>query len=159
MRLRWGPHAMRSAEQVMISDPLYVLDELDSRPDGRLAGVFQDLIHRFDTRPFTAPCARCHRPGAGVCAYPGSTDLIGFCVGCVAVSEYAAPRPAVQVLSYEDALRHMATSFRRGHRIQMRRIAKHLLRAKGGPIRLTEADLSDYFEAALIVGVAVKTTC
>ena len=145
MRLRWGPYATLSAEQVVVIDPLYVLSILDRHADGGLAGVFQDLIGRFDARPFTCACARCLRVADGVCAYPGSVELIGFCVRCVAVSDRASPSPATRVASYEDALRHVATSFRRGHRHQMRRVAKRLLAARGGPSLVTESAMLTYF--------------
>ena len=138
MRLRWGPHAQQLAEQVLMRDPQYVADVLDAQPDGVLATIFRDLIVRFDARPLTCPCARCGRQGDGVCAYPGSVTLIGFCERCALISPYAPPTPAVRVTTYEDALRHVASSFPRGHRIHMRRIVSALVAAKGGPERATE---------------------
>lgn len=139
MRLQWGPYATQLAEQVVVNDPLYVLETLARRPDGGLAAVWRDLITRFDTRPFTVACTRCHAPADGVCAYPGSVELIGFCEACVTISDRARPSPALRITGYEDALRHVATSFRRGHRIHMRRIVRRLLLAKGGPAQVSEA--------------------
>lgn len=105
MRLRWGPHASQLAEQVVVNDPPYVLSVLDTLPGGGLATVFRDLIIRFDNRPFSSACARCGRAADGVCAYPGSIELIGFCGRCLQISDRASPRPALITGYYEDALR------------------------------------------------------
>lgn len=147
MRLRWGPHASHLTEQVVVSDPLYVLGVLDDHPDGALAKIFRDLILQLDDRALTTSCARCGRTADGVCAYPGSVELIGFCTRCLRLSDRARPSPAVSIATYEDALRHVVTSFRRGHRFQMRRIAKALVLTKGGPERLTEDALLAFFQA------------
>ena len=145
MRLRWGPHASRLAEQVVIADPHYVLSVLNDMPDGVLAGVFRDLILKLDSRPLLTACARCGRTADGVCAYPGSVAPIGFCMRCLEISDRARPSPALRVDGYEAALRHVVTSFRRGHRVHMRRAIKALADAKGGPERLTEDACLSFF--------------
>lgn len=138
MRLRWGPHATKLAEQVLLRDPYYVVDALAQSPESVLADVFRDLIASFDARAFTCRCVRCRRSAEGVCVYPGSVELIGFCERCVLVSTIAAPRPAMRIGGYEDAVRHVALSFPRGRRANMRRIVGNLALAKGGPHCLTE---------------------
>lgn len=147
LRLRWGPHAGKLAEQVLLRDPQYVTGVLDDQPEGVLASVFRDLITQFDARALACRCARCGRNADGVCAYPGTVCLIGFCERCALISAHAPPRPAVRVTTYEEALRHVAASFARGHRIEMRRIVAALALAKGGPARATEAAARGFFAA------------
>ena len=149
MRLRWGPHRDRAPEQVMLRDPLYVIDVLDRQPDGVLAAVFRDLVTQFDARPLATPCARCGGGATGLCAYPASTDLIGYCRRCVLVSPRSLPETAVHIGGYEDALRHVAASFRRGLRFEMRRIIAQLCCAKGGPAIATEGSSQRFLHAPL----------
>ena len=144
MRLRWGPHRDRSPEQVLLRDPLYVIEVLDRRPEGGLAAIFRDLVDDFDARPLATPCARCGGAATDLCAYPASTDLIGYCRGCVLVSPGTLPEAALRIGGYEDALRHVTASFRRGLRFEMRRIIAQLCRAKGGPTIATEISSQEF---------------
>ena len=146
-RLRWGPHAHEAAEQVVLRDPQYVCSILSDHPGGVLATIFRELILAFDAQPLTCRCARCGRRADGVCAYLNSVVLVGYCELCVRLSPHTRPEPAMRVSDYEAALRHVATSFQRGHRIQMRRIVGALVEAKGGPTRLTEAAARSFLAA------------
>ena len=148
MRLRFGPHATRLAEQVLIRDPFYVLQVLSEAPASVLADILRGLVTVFDARALTCACARCGRPAQGVCAYPASTRLIGFCERCVLTSAAARPEPMLRIDGYEAALRHVASSFPRGHRIEMRRIIGELARCKGGPARATEAAVMGFLHSA-----------
>lgn len=154
MRLRWGPHASQLAEQVVLRDPCYVVRTLSEQPDGVLAAVFRDLILAFDARPLSLGCARCGRGADGLCAYPASVQLVGFCERCVATSSAAPPRPADRLHGYEDAVRHVAESFRRGHRANMRRIVRNMAQAKGAPPQMTEPVALGFFAPA----VKLRTT-
>ena len=147
MRLRWGPHASQLAEQVVLGDPCYVVRTLSEQPDGALAGIFRELILAFDARPLSVGCARCGREADGLCAYPASVQLVGFCDRCVATSTSAPPRPAGRLYGYEDAVRHVAASFRRGHRANMRRIVRNMAQAKGAPRQMTEPAALVFFKA------------
>ena len=147
MWLRWGPHAGEVAEQLLLRDPQYVIAVLGDQPAGVLASVFRDLITRFDLRRLVCSCARCGRTADGVCAYPGSVVLIGFCERCVLLFAETPPSPATRVSAYEDALRHIASTFTRGHRIHMRRIVSALVNAKGGPCRATETAAQAFLAA------------
>lgn len=112
MRLRFGPYATRLAEQVVVRDPYYVVQILGEAPSTVLADVLRSLVTVFDARPLTCTCARCDGVAQGVCAYPGSTRLIGFCERCVLVSNAARPAPALHIDGYEAAVRHVATASR-----------------------------------------------
>lgn len=148
MRLRWGPHAHETPEQVVLSDPLYVIACLDRQAGGRLAAGFRELILRFDALPLTCPCVRCGRRADAVCAYPGALALIGVCDPCTRGLRLEAWATAIRLATYEDAARHVATTFRRDHRSGMRRIVRALTAAKGGPPRLTEAAASAFLRAS-----------
>ena len=146
MRLRWGPHASSLAQQVVLRDPFYVVQTLSEHPESVLAAVFRDLILAFDERAVLQACARCARQADGLCAYPESVELIGFCRRCVDAA-LALPQPAFRLQGYEDAVRHVAVSFRRGHRANMRRIVTGMAHAKGGPPKLTEDAAMTFFAA------------
>lgn len=148
MRLRFGPHATRLAEQVLIRDPFYVVQILSEAPASVLADILRGLVTAFDSRPLTCACARCGRTAQGVCAYPASTRLIGFCERCVLTSAAARPAPMLRIDGYEAAIRHVASSFPRGHRAEMRRIVGALALCKGGPARATEAGVMSFLHPA-----------
>ena len=148
MRLRFGPHATRLAEQVLIRDPFYVVQVLSEAPASILADILRNLVTVFDARPLTCACGRCGRTAQGVCAYPVSTRLIGFCERCVLTCAMARPEPMLRIDGYEAALRHVASSFPRGHRIEMRRIVCELALCKGGPSRATEAEVLAFLNPA-----------
>ena len=151
MRLRWGPYASRLAEQVLVRDPFYVVQVLAREPHGGLAYVLQGLVEAFDARPLRCDCARCSHAADGVCAYPGSITLIGFCDRCSLISSSVRPSPTLRVTGYESAIRHVASSFPRGHRIWMRRIVGELMRCKGGPAQATEAGVVSFLRGAPLV--------
>ena len=148
VRLRWGPHASRLAQQIVLIDPLYVIDTLDLQPAGPLAAAFRELVQTFDAKPFALPCARCRRSTDHVLAYPGSVALIGACERCERLCGASPISSAVRISTYEEGLRHVARSFRRGHRVQMRRMVRSLLLAKGGPLQATEASTLAFFAPA-----------
>ena len=139
MRLKWGPHASETVEQVVLRDPFYVTTILAGQPAGALSALFRDRIMRFDALPLALRCARCGGRSDRACAYLGSVALIGSRRRCASLFSSAVPAFAHDVTSYEGALRHVVASFPRGHRLHMRRIIGALVLAKSGPSRLTEA--------------------
>lgn len=54
--------------------------------------------------------------------------------------------PALGIAGYEDAVRHLASSFRRGQRIVMRRTIASLALAKGSPLQATEPLCSTFLQ-------------
>ena len=68
MRLKGEPHASRPAEQVVLRDPLYVVQTLDDHLEVVLAGAFRELIGVFNALPIRQACARCGRTADGLCA-------------------------------------------------------------------------------------------
>ena len=136
MRLRWGPHAGRAAEQVVLRDPHYCVWWLAERPDSGLAAVFRALIVAFDERPLTSICSLCLRPARLGLANDGAVALSPACGACAARA--AAVGPTRIVADYEAAVRHVGETLPRGLRVHMRRIVGELTRLKGGPVQLTE---------------------
>ena len=63
-------------------------------------------------------------------------------------SAAARPEPMLRIDGYEAALRHVAASFPRGHRIEMRRIIGELALCKGGPALATEAEVLVFLNPA-----------
>ena len=149
MRLRYGPHAGKCAEQILLRDPQYALWWMSERPDAVLAGVFLDLVVRFDARPFVEPCARCGAPAACAYAYPTLTELIPMCRRCRARPALARLKSAHEVSTIEDALRHVTETLPRGHRKHMRRIVSRLALTKGGPVKATEAAATAFFQGVI----------
>lgn len=152
LRLRYGPHAGEAAVQVLLRDPQYCLWWLADRPDSALAAVFQDLVQAFDAHVWVRPCSACGRDAAQALALAGTAELVPYCVACS--RHGSALRPAGVVCTYEDAVRHVAETCQRGHRVLMRRIILALARLKGAPERLTEVAS----EAWLLSGLCYRAT-
>ncbi len=145
LRLRFGPQAGRLPEQVVLRDPFYVVQVLASSRSSVLADILRGLVAEFDAKPLACGCARCARAAQGVCAYPGSSRLFGYCERCLRLSDAARPRPAMDIDSYEAAVRHVTTTFARGRRGHMRRLVGALCLSKGGPAVATEAAALAFF--------------
>ena len=143
LRLKYGPHAGRVAEQVVLRDPQYCLWWLAERQESALADIFRGLISQFDDRRFQEPCARCGRRASCAHALPGGPQMTAFCDPCSTFILTA--RPTSVVRGYEDAVGHVALTCPRGHRIVMRRTVSALAGLKGAPSRATETAAINWF--------------
>lgn len=137
LRLRFGPYAGQAAAQVVLNDPQYCLWWLAERPDSALAAIFRELVCRYDDLPFTCRCTLCPRRADQVHALTGSIALTPYCRTCAMTSDALAPAHVIRL--YEDAVRHVAQTCPRAHRILMRRVIKCLAHQKGAPQRFHEA--------------------
>ena len=135
-RLRFGPHAGRHTAQVVLCDPQYCLWWMAERPDSPLAETFRCLVAEFDAHALVKSCSCCGRRAHQAHAVSGAVDLVASCRTCSIGLEPTAATHFIR--SFEDALRHVAQTCPRAHRILMRRIVKELAMLKGGPQRVTE---------------------
>ena len=143
LRLKYGPHAGQFAEQVVLRDPEYCLWWLAERQESALANIFRGLISQFDERRIQEPCSRCGRPASCAHAPPGGSQMAAYCSPCSTFSLIAGPASVVRV--YEDAVRHVALTCPRGHRIVLQRTVGALAALKGAPARTTKAAAIRWF--------------
>lgn len=145
MVLRYGPHAGKSTELVVLKFPDWVQFYIQNNRNSRVGGELVSLIRRFDELEFAKKCFQCKSRATRSSLYAGNAeDAMYWCDECDPYSLAAPQGKLVLITKYNEALGFVANRCgdKRGEK---RDVIRRLAEAKGLPKRLGEKSAAQFF--------------
>lgn len=149
MLINFGEHKGKTAEEVLIKEPLYVQYALYKAATGPLLSLKNELLRLikiFDNKPFTVTCKTCEKLATRGSAYRRNPNPVFFwCDDCDMTSWGAVRSKLTEIKTYQGALFHLATDD--ANKKEYRDLIKNLAIGKGLPNRITQKALMEFFRS------------
>lgn len=149
MKALVGKHKGKSMEELVLKQADYIDWIFGQSPSGPLLAMqveAKGLVHKFDSKPFTARClsSACGRPATRLSVYGNSISPYFWCDTCDPY-EQGANQGKLQIFrTYGAALSHVGF-FCSGRKSDVKDLIRDMAVAKGLPTRVGEAQALAFF--------------
>jgi hypothetical protein len=131
MKLKFGKHEGKNTEQILLSDPDFVIWMRSNRPNDVVTSVCNGHIATLDKKKLIRNCGGCGAPATRVSVYrENASGFEYWCDDCNPYSLGAHEGTLSIVRTFDDAMRHIDWTCS-GRKADRKTIIRKLAEAKG----------------------------